>query len=334
MSTSHLQRARRASRHGARRLFLAGWARSAGQNARNTAQRTSTGPPARAQRSREARVRQASGTLRRMPLGELTVTDGPPAGSWIEPLLGGEFGAVTLQVPAAYEAYVRICHPAHDTAGRPVTWALVAEACGRAPHAVMQWHAIVGSPDSLNFKGSLWHGSPPDRGNLAPEQLETLCRALAAHTSDPAHCFFGLWAGWGWVTQGSDVFFLRRPGSPPGPASEHRPSPLSAQELSRPRLELPHREYLILTGPLRAAAQLGNHQGPGGCDPQSPNLMWPSDRAWFVASEIDFDSTLLGGTRKLCQAVLDEPGLDAWPVEPHDSLAYDADKINRTAATP
>jgi hypothetical protein len=47
-----------------------------------------------------------------------------------------------------------------------------------------------------------------------------------------------------------------------------------------------------------------------------------------VASEIDFDSTLVGGTEQLIGAILAEPGLDAWAVDPDDSLAYDADKIN------
>jgi hypothetical protein len=32
----------------------------------------------------------------------------------------------------------------------------------------MQWHTIVGSPDPLNFTGSLWPGEAPERGNLAP----------------------------------------------------------------------------------------------------------------------------------------------------------------------
>jgi hypothetical protein len=47
-----------------------------------------------------------------------------------------------------------------------------------------------------------------------------------------------------------------------------------------------------------------------------------------VASEIDFDSTLVGGTEQLIDAILAEPRLDTWRVGPGDSLAYDADKIN------
>jgi hypothetical protein len=61
---------------------------------------------------------------------------------------------------------------------------------------------------------------------------------------------------------------------------------------------------------------------------QSPNLIWPADRAWFVASEIDFDSTLVAGTSALIEEILDSPALEAWPVEPGSSLAYDADRVN------
>jgi hypothetical protein len=62
--------------------------------------------------------------------------------------------------------------------------------------------------------------------------------------------------------------------------------------------------------------------------PQSPNLFWPADRAWCVASEIDFDSTLVGGTTELIQAILRGPAFDSWPVQPDDSLAADADLVN------
>jgi hypothetical protein len=143
-----------------------------------------------------------------MPVGELTVVDGANAGGWIGPLLGGEFGAVTLQVPKGYDAYVRICHPAHDVDGSVVTWSQVAAATGRTAHPVMQWHAIVGSPDSLTFRGSLWPGRPPERGNLAAAQLEALCGVLAWHTADSERCFFGLWIGWGWVEGGTDIVYL------------------------------------------------------------------------------------------------------------------------------
>src|SRR5580765_2352871 len=78
--------------------------------------------------------------------GDLEVTDGAAAGAWIEPRLGGEFGAVTLQAPRGYEAYARVFHPATDSEGKSVRWADVAKACGKVAHCEMQWHALVTSP--------------------------------------------------------------------------------------------------------------------------------------------------------------------------------------------
>ncbi len=135
---------------------------------------------------------------------QLHVSDDVSAAAWIAPRLGGDFGAVTLAVPSGYAAYVRICHPATDPGGAFVSWADVAGETGRQAHALMQWHALVGSCDPLNFKGSVWPGGDPETGNLAPEVLGSLCELLAKHTGDPAHCFFCLWDGWGWV-DGSGV---------------------------------------------------------------------------------------------------------------------------------
>ena len=97
----------------------------------------------------------------------------------------------------------------------------------------------------------------------------------------------------------------------------------SADELSRPRVELPPRSYLLLGGALPAALEIG--WGPFR---QSPNLFWPADRAWCAASELDFDSTLVGGTAELVERILATPALDAWAVQADSSLAADADCIN------
>ncbi|MDQ4010122.1 MAG: hypothetical protein M3228_05355 [Actinomycetota bacterium] len=48
-----------------------------------------------------------------------------------------------------------------------------------------------------------------------------------------------------------------------------------------------------------------------------------------MATEIDFDSTIAAGSSELIAAVLTEPALDARPVDPDDSLAYDGDTVNR-----
>jgi hypothetical protein len=54
----------------------------------------------------------------------------------------------------------------------------------------------------------------------------------------------------------------------------------------------------------------------------SANLFWPADRSWCVATEVDFDSTLVGGDTALIAAILAAPELEVWEVEPSDDLAW------------
>ncbi len=94
------------------------------------------------------------------------------------------------------------------------------------------------------------------------------------------------------------------------------------------RLHLPDRDYVVLAGPLRSALRIGSFAADHFW-PQSPNLFWPADQSWCVASEIDFDSTLVGGSLGLIDAILHTPELDAWSITADDSLACNADKINQ-----
>ncbi len=175
----------------------------------------------------------------------------------------------------------------------------------------MQWRALVGSSDRLNMTGSRWRGQDPRRGHMVPEVLGPLCGLLAEHTDAADHCYFCLWDGYGW-----------------GSAVSNQPTFSMEQASAVPRVHLPSRDYLLLIGPLLAAPRIGNMLG-SRFFPQSPNLFWPADRTWCVASEIDFDSTLVGGTTALIEDILENQRLDAWPVSPADSLAYDADQINK-----
>lgn len=65
---------------------------------------------------------------------------------------------------------------------------------------------------------------------------------------------------------------------------------------------------------------------------EAPNLIWPEDSSWFVAREVDFDSTLVGGNAALIDGIIESSKLEAWRVRPTDSLADDADKINSIRA--
>lgn len=258
---------------------------------------------------------------------KLRVVDDVLPADWIAPRLSGHFGTVGLTVPRGYPAYARICHPAANTAGEPVSWSEVAEATGQRPHASMQWHAIVGSPDYLNMTGSLWDGAIPRRGELAHSALFALCDQLAQGPEEP-NCYFCVWDGYGGLETYGWLEATLAPKSKIAVRDRHI---FTSDELSRPRLHLPGRDYVVLAGPLRNALRIGSFAAEAFW-PQSPNLFWPVDRTWCVASEIDFDSTLVGGPVRLIDAILNTPELDAWPITADDSLAYDADEINQVVS--
>ena len=260
-----------------------------------------------------------------MRIGDLEITDGSAAGSWIADRLSGSFGAVTLQVPNGYDAYVRILHPASDSEGNPVRWAYVASSFGKVSHRRMQWYALLGMSGAEDSSGGLWTGDDPPTGEMSLEELDELCKILTAHTGGAEDCYFGLCTIQGWL----DSF--------------------STCEL-RPLLRLPMgRDYIVFAGPLWAVDQISRvytkdskqakrfpFRGSYGSEDVEfgdisrdvPNLIWPSDHSWFVASEVDFDSTLVGGDAKLVEAIVNSPRFEAWQMEPTDSLAADADTLN------
>lgn len=242
---------------------------------------------------------------------------------WIEPELTGEIGAVTNLVPARFEAYVRILHPAATSDGVPVRWNDVAVALGRDMHALRQWHVLVGRPDPDDIETSDWDGADPECGDLEPEILEPLCVLLGQHTKNAGHCFFGLWTG-----TTTMVFHFQAGGGEDYGGVE---MPASVADIPGPRFDLPPdagREYLLLSGPLSAAVEIAKADVTTGLGPTSPNLIWPEDRSWFVATEIDFDSTLVGGSEALIESIVESKEIEAWRVGPADSLAADADEGN------
>lgn len=97
--------------------------------------------------------------------------------------------------------------------------------------------------------------------------------------------------------------------------------------LAAPRLELPHRAYLLFRGPLGAVLPWCC-TGPQGRWGQTPNLLWPTDRTWCVATEIDLDSTVVGGPHALVDAICAHPDLEAFEVGESDSLMVDGDDVD------
>ncbi len=98
-----------------------------------------------------------------------------------------------------------------------------------------------------------------DQGGEDPA-LRLALGVLAAHTSTPATAYAAIWEGW----------------------TSALPPP------SAPRLRIPNRTMLLFNGPvglLRDAPALAWQAD--GLTYQEPHLVWPEDRAWCLACEVD-----------------------------------------------
>lgn len=254
-------------------------------------------------------------TRKRTDLTPLSLPEDDAAANWIAAEVTGELGSVTSILPSRFDAYVRVFHPVTGDDGF-MTWTDVALELDQTLHATTQWHELINASDTDDHATSAWAGGHPERGSLAPEVAESLCRPLAEHTCTAENCLFALWTGWKMISfEGA---------SDQGQVPPHRDLMSEGGEVCGPRFELPPeagREYVLLTGPLWASVVLA--EGRAVPAPGSANFLWPADRSWCLATDIDFDSTLVGGSNALVEAILEAPDIEALQIGPNDSLLAD-----------
>ena len=95
------------------------------------------------------------------------------------------------------------------------------------------------------------------------------------------------------------------------------------------RVRVPGRDYLLFRGPLDAVMSfLEDRMFPFWGD--SPNIWWPEDHAWCVATDIDLFDTYVGGSRECIEAVLSNPDLEALPTTIDARVDLYGDTINVT----
>lgn len=143
-------------------------------------------------------------------------------------------------------------------------------------------------PDTFAECVLVWNNESRQQG-WSPSQalVATLARLLNMYTATPTSAWFAVWEGYGF------------------------PHLSELEQLAL--FELPHRRHYLLTGPLTAAAGLRDPSVNGRIQP--PDLWWPSDRRWIVAGDTDLSWTYVGGDAEVCEAVLQEFGERAKPVE-------------------
>lgn len=270
------------------------------------------------------------------PVAEVSAAD------WVVEGVGPFGSGVGALVPHGFAAYARILHPAVGPGGEPVRWADVAAWSGRVVHPRAQFAALRRPVPGAGTGRAPWAEEPP-AGELPGDLLAAAGEVLAGHTGTPGRCWFCAWEGYGWISGARSAAVVtagrerpvRRGGTAgaEGVADDHRHevvvSPAFPAEVAGgPRVRLPERAYFLLEGPLDAVGEMGWLLAGDHFERRPPNLFWPADRAWCVATEVDLDSTYVGGSEALVRALLGDRRLEVLRAAVTDPVWADSDDVN------
>lgn len=224
------------------------------------------------------------------------------------------------------------------------TWADVARAFGTTMHAEAQFARLArsdyGDADGV-IDADGWRYSNAEEGRLDPVCLAGASAVLARHTTTPDAGIAAIWEGWGGLVSSAGVAYLRFEAGEDVPAPENRDSKPGSGLLRRdiangPRFDLhgnTGRHYVLFEA---GANDLADAAWPGRAPwvgevmwAQSPSILWPDDHSWVLATEIDFDSTLIAGSTELIRELVRTPGLEVLPIRSDADLTWDGDSLNR-----
>ncbi|OZE82698.1 hypothetical protein BH92_02060 [Rhodococcoides fascians A21d2] len=120
------------------------------------------------------------------------------------------------------------------------------------------------------------------------DQLAIVVATLAKHTTTPLDCYFCVWEGWGVPTVRGAA-----------------------------RINLPERGAFLFRGP---ALDLLNWEQaldpPGSESLPIPSFVWPSDRAWCIANDVDPHFATIGASSSAIEDVLADRRVDTVSDDP------------------
>ncbi|OII34749.1 hypothetical protein BIU98_01925 [Curtobacterium sp. MMLR14_010] len=250
-------------------------------------------------------------------------------GAWLVDR-AGRWATVGGVAGTGFEAYARLLHPlqAHRTdpdttdewgvartaESRRWRWAEVARRNGRVMHPLVQWFRLSDTEQTTDWPDG-WRVDQPDDGWFDPEDLAVLTKHLSVATRTPDDLVVGAWEG---------------TGNPPWAEG-------GRNELARSRMQMPWpgRDMWLFSSSSRELADptWAQRAVPGWeCSrwQEGPytSLIWPEDHAWVVASEEDWDSTIVAGSRALVESILADDHFEAFEVHEGDDLSWDGDLLN------
>ena len=148
--------------------------------------------------------------------------------------------------------------------------------------------------------------TPDDWWELYRDLFDLVASVGVGHTSTPALAWFAIWEGHGFVPSIGQMGWR----DPPAEDAERqwrevqrerqresdreRNARIGPALASVPRFDLPDRAYYLVHGPLSAMTELRYPDFDGW---RNPDLFWPNDRSWFAATDVDFWSLYVGGSK-------------------------------------
>ena len=243
---------------------------------------------------------------------ELTLLLDVAAGRWVEESLGSRFAHVEALLPRGYAAYARLFHPAMTQDDQQVRWSTVAEWSGKIHHRLMSFEGISVPKPGYGSTDRPW-ADDPWKGRMEPEDIVALSRFLSDFTSTPEQYFFAVWDGYGSFSVGGSALMTPSGGIPLLP-------PMGVEKAQR--IKGVAREYLLYSGPPTFIDFL-DFSGLDG-----PNIWWPADRSWCVSTDIDLDSTYVGGSEECIERLLSHPSLEVLRTTSDAPVYMAADTVN------
>lgn len=197
-------------------------------------------------------------------------------------------------------------------------WAEVARRNDRVMHPLVQWRRIS-DEEHTRWWPDGWRVDQSDDGWFDPQDLAVLTEHLRVATTTPEDVVVGAWVGTGEFTDSETAGTVH---------GDRRTSDV---------LEWPGRDIALFQSSIEELAnpEWAQRAVPGWTttsryDQEAPHttFIWPSDHAWVVASEEDWDSTIVAGTRDLIDRVLADDRFEAYDVHEDSDLSWDGDHIN------
>lgn len=285
--------------------------------------------------------------------GPVRIIEDVSRGEWLA-ARAGRWATVGGVAATGFDAYARILHPIGarredlnvtlEWGQHPVVeetewaWATIASRTGRTMHPLVQSRYLTNNETLVDFPDG-WRLEQSREGWLDPRLLAALTTHLS--TTSPDDIVIAIWNGWGLPDQIQAYTSVVTASSDPDD-TESEPWQEEFETRQReaiaavsgdfrkaveggPHFEYPGREFVLLQSSLDDLANpaWGIEGGIGWTtdSPEpSPQLVWPQDRAWVVASEIDWDSTIVAGNREVIDAILSDPSFEAFEVDEDDHL--------------